>query len=375
MADSVESFSSLIEKLYNGPLEERPWLNFLDELLPHISSTSASLGLCPANSILPAYMVASGDTTAEKKYGFDLLLTNPFFDLPDGEVLAITEVVPPEQYEKSDFYKVFLKPYDVYHIIGVDIKMPGGTTAQLRLTRSERLGHYTANERRLCKQLVAHLRRAIEIFIKLDRMSSLHNAYMTTLDLFPIGMFMLDCNGKVLQKNGVATAILAEKNGLTVKHGRLVASRPSSTTKLQTAIASAAATRADAPSLATAISIERINGKPNLSVMVRPGPLADKLIDADASAVIVLVNDPQRTQVLSARMIVDLFGFTATEASLAVLLAGGATLQEAAKSLDVSLSTARTHLYSMFQKADVNRQSQLIAHILRSFAGWVDECA
>jgi hypothetical protein len=29
----------------------------------------------------------------------------------------------------------------------------------------------------------------------------------------------------------------------------------------------------------------------------------------------------------------------------------------------------------MFQKAGVNRQSQLVAHILRSFAGWVDECA
>jgi len=29
----------------------------------------------------------------------------------------------------------------------------------------------------------------------------------------------------------------------------------------------------------------------------------------------------------------------------------------------------------MFQKAGVNRQSQLITLIVRSFAGWVDECA
>jgi DNA-binding CsgD family transcriptional regulator len=375
MAECAASFSCLIEKLYKGPLEERPWADFLGQLQLQIASTSASLGLCPANSILPAYMVSTGDTSAEQKYGHDLFPANPFFDLPDGEVLAITEVVPLEEYEGSDFYKVFLQPYDVHHIIGVDIKMPGGATAQLRLVRSKAMGHYTPAERQTCKQLVVHLRQAFDIFIRLDRLSSQHDAYLSTLDLFPIGMFMLDRSGRILQKNGVAAQLLAEKNGLLIKHGCLAANRPNSAAKLHAAITAAANARFAVPGLASAISVERVGGKPNLSVMVRPAPRADELIGAEASAVIVLVNDPQRAQLLSARVIANLFGFTTAEAALAVLLTRGATLHESAEALSVSISTARTHLYSMFQKAGVNRQSQLVAHILRSFASWMDECA
>ena len=67
-------------------------------------------------------------------------------------------------------------------------------------------------------------------------------------------------------------------------------------------------------------------------------------------------------------MITRLFGLTPTEASLAMLLANGLTLDEASDELGVSRNTARTHLRAVFSKTGVSRQTGLVSLILRSVA-------
>src|SRR5688500_6625364 len=146
VTEELASFSCLIKKLYKGPLEQRPWYSFLETLLAQVPSTFTYLSLCPANSVIPIYMVGASDTSAEKKYGVDVWFTSPFVNLPEDEVIAITEVVPPDQYENSNFYKMFLEPHNVYHMIGIDIKMPEGIRAHLRLSRSRAMGYYSPAE-------------------------------------------------------------------------------------------------------------------------------------------------------------------------------------------------------------------------------------
>jgi DNA-binding CsgD family transcriptional regulator len=59
------------------------------------------------------------------------------------------------------------------------------------------------------------------------------------------------------------------------------------------------------------------------------------------------------------------FGLTPTETRVLERLAGGATLPQAAKALGIAHSTAKTHLFHIFSKTGVSRQTDLIALIER----------
>jgi DNA-binding CsgD family transcriptional regulator len=61
-----------------------------------------------------------------------------------------------------------------------------------------------------------------------------------------------------------------------------------------------------------------------------------------------------------------LLGLTRQEARLALLLAEGSELREAAESLGIGYETARSHLRSALAKAGVRRQGQLVAQVVAS---------
>ena len=63
-----------------------------------------------------------------------------------------------------------------------------------------------------------------------------------------------------------------------------------------------------------------------------------------------------------------LFGLTPAEASFAVLLGDGLTLDEAAAEQGIARNTARAHLRSIFAKTGVSRQTMLVRLIVTSLA-------
>lgn len=60
-----------------------------------------------------------------------------------------------------------------------------------------------------------------------------------------------------------------------------------------------------------------------------------------------------------------LYGFTPAEAEIAVRLAAGADPEEIAAGKGITMNTLRTHLKSIMSKADVHRQGELVALILK----------
>ena len=62
----------------------------------------------------------------------------------------------------------------------------------------------------------------------------------------------------------------------------------------------------------------------------------------------------------------ELFGLTATEARLAIRLADGLSLREAAELMEVTESTVRTYSKRIFGKTGVSRQSELVRLVLKS---------
>ncbi|MNT69412.1 Bacterial regulatory protein, luxR family [compost metagenome] len=65
-------------------------------------------------------------------------------------------------------------------------------------------------------------------------------------------------------------------------------------------------------------------------------------------------------------MVRKLFDLTPAETALALVLADGMTLDEAAEALGTSKNTARAHLRAIFSKTGVTRQATLVRMLLSS---------
>jgi DNA-binding CsgD family transcriptional regulator len=72
----------------------------------------------------------------------------------------------------------------------------------------------------------------------------------------------------------------------------------------------------------------------------------------------------QDRDIMNMNRLMDLYAVTRAEARVALLMAGGASTQNVASTLNVGITTVRTHLNRLFSKTDTHHQGQLVALLL-----------
>jgi DNA-binding CsgD family transcriptional regulator len=77
--------------------------------------------------------------------------------------------------------------------------------------------------------------------------------------------------------------------------------------------------------------------------------------------VILVVKDLESDVVIDPNLLVKLFDLTPAQAKLAVRIASGSSVEEAAAELGVGSETMRKHLKAVFAKTDTHRQGELVA--------------
>lgn len=79
---------------------------------------------------------------------------------------------------------------------------------------------------------------------------------------------------------------------------------------------------------------------------------------------IVYVRDPDRPEESRQESLQRLYGLTPSQSRLAELLATGRSLSDAAKRLDITLTSARQYLKLIFQKTGTSRQAELVRKVM-----------
>ncbi|AJD41699.1 helix-turn-helix transcriptional regulator [Rhizobium sp. SEMIA 4085] len=101
-------------------------------------------------------------------------------------------------------------------------------------------------------------------------------------------------------------------------------------------------------------------------MVLRIQRLGGNLPDFFAHSVgVCLIEDVGRKQRQNQQQLRQLFGLTATEATIATMISQGMTLQTVAKDRSISYETARTHLRSIFSKTNTGRQAELATLLTR----------
>ena len=121
------------------------------------------------------------------------------------------------------------------------------------------------------------------------------------------------------------------------------------------------------PAVVEAMSVTRPSGRAKIGIVVRAVPLGKWSESKQRPAAAIFLRDAESSGAQPSQEVVRrLFGLTRMEAALALLLADGLTLDEAAEQLNVMRNTARTHLRSIFCKTGVTRQTMLVRLLLNS---------
>lgn len=377
------SYDDLLGLIYEGPLEDRPWQSALPQLRKMLDAQVASLVVRPPSdedqgAILNSVRPEPGDTDdtladpnawQAASYQEEFFSLDPFVNLPLDKVVALEDVLSDKELEESDYYRHYLQPVGLFHILGVDTAEPGGMLARLRFSRRSDEPRFNAEERRLLEHIAPHLRRAIQIYATISRRTSERDIYAGAVSQLAVASIILDEQARVLSANPVAQVLLEQGDGLSLKGQWLHIEGRDINKELQQAVANIIrAQHQGEPSVVRALRVPRSSGRSDLGLVVRPVPVSKWSEGQSSPSAAIFISDPDLHESASRQTLAELFELTPAEANLAILLARGLSLAEVSDTQNVSQHTTRAQLKSIFAKTGVSRQAELVRLVIKSVA-------
>ena len=358
MQADQDGFSNLLEALYGGLLEAAAWQRFLRGFAGWVDATYATLILTAPGMMTPgAILTPDAPLSLSEEYAESFFASDPFTGLPEGKVTAFAEFLGGAIARDSDFYRDFLAAAGGDQILGVDLRFDSGFEARLRATRDRSLPDFGAAEREAFQAIVPHLRHAIALFERLQVSGAEHGVYRGTVEQMGVAAIILNRAGRVVRTNAVADRLLEARDGLIVADCRLRLKDAAQRKELEAMLQSL-----DDDPAPRRFRIARLSGR-DLAAIAKP--IAAPAFMRGGAALALFVSDPGQDTQVDPEAIRDLFQLTRMEANLAVALANGCSLVDAADVLGIAHNTARSHLRAIFAKTGARRQSQLV-HLLHS---------
>ena len=364
----VPSASEVILALY-AVLEKRPWSRALELFLPYFAVDSATIVVRPSSACDLGYLVTfPSDDTQQALYQANWYQHDPFKDLANSVVTIASEVISDEEWRDCAFYKDYLEKasaIDPSRMLGVNVTTRAGTMTRLRLHRALHRPPFDGHAKALLAELVPHLRQVMSLSANVDRTESERQLYEEALNRLHVGTIVLDETGRLFRANSTAEAVLSRSDGVRLLDGQLQGCTTADSRELRRLLVESRRR----PGAIYGTSFSRPSGARKLGIIVRSIPQIEQSEAKARPAWAVFFRDPDIRTCPERDVVRQVFGFTPAEASLSMELINGRSLDEAAEVIGIRRNTARAHLRSIFVKADVTRQSQLLRVLLNGVIG------
>ncbi|CAB1368011.1 helix-turn-helix transcriptional regulator [Denitratisoma oestradiolicum] len=360
----ARTLEQLLGSLYGSILDDLPWLAFLEALERHLPCHHGTMVLRRPRDGDAGILVASpSNNPALAALQREHYRDSPFLDLPEGKICVLTESELKRQH--TTYYQHYIRHFSlVTELIGVNMIEPRtGMIFRLRAARIDGEPGFGERERKIIESLLPHLRTAIALYARNALQEYRLNVLDETAGQAAIGSGVLDDNGRILIKNMVLDRVLLAQDGFYARDGVLHCSDPKDDRALRMLLSRFGA-GVPQPAGDLTMKVRRAGGDRFWSLLAHPSPLRPGVDEKTRSPVIVLLRDASRTPDVTESALIELLGLTRAEAALAVRLVKGQSLIDSAAALGISRFTARTQLYSIFDRTGVHRQAQLVSHIL-----------
>lgn len=230
--------------------------------------------------------------------------------------------------------------------------------------RSSIDGHFTDTDRKTLRQLLPHWRRALELQQQIDSINMQSHATNRILDHAPFSILIVDSAAHILYENYMSKVANHAGGGLVISDGQLRFDDPDVRKKFFELLADAERLRKESGGVSPVMmAVDRPSAAKPYQVMVLPVQRGEGATFSIGSTYGVFIYDPMVYLPVNAEALCELEGLTQAEAKLCKSLYSTKSLGETARQLDVSISTAKTHLLNTFRKLGINSQTELMQYL------------
>jgi DNA-binding CsgD family transcriptional regulator len=198
--------------------------------------------------------------------------------------------------------------------------------------------------------------------------TQLLDVVVAAFDWLNTGFLITSGSGQLLFANESAEELLRARDGLHADESGQVRTGPADSARSIDGASAFGTLLAEARrNSGLIVSILRPSGKLPLTLTMRPSPAEPGPADADDDRVLILVHDPERPVQVGYCELRDLYGLTVTEARITNLMMQGKSIEECTALLGIRRSTVKMHLRNLYGKTGVQRQSELVSLMFKSF--------
>lgn len=351
---------SLLTALYEGMFEQPLWHGFLTGLMAQTGASHASLMFRPTEGNDTVRLSAGSDLLDKlqqifiQKHG-DPPLSN--HRMREGRVYALNEFTDSSDMWMQAFHEKVLEPGGMNFLLTVRTVEPGGAHAWLSIMGDSEFGVADAA---LLTNLVPHIRIALRSFIALEQERFRSAVNSSVFGRLNFGWLTLDAQCGIVDMTSNMEQLF-QRTGILRRgrYNRLMPASPAIDRELA-ALVKQIANGQPCPPKALHLSRD-----PWMDMLV--APVQKPMITGGATPVaIAYVSGDRESQADRHEQLADLFGLLPSEARLAWELAQGTSIADSAKTLGLTLETARNYSKKIYAKTGARGQAELVRIVLTS---------
>lgn len=347
----------LLTALHEGMHETPRWQRFLERLRRRTRADYASLifsqGQAPIHRATQVH--AGRDVRARATELEDLARLDPIpYDrLRPGRVYSPEELIDPSDPRHDRFREQYLTRIGVSHGRFMRVTEPGGASAWAILLRDK--DNFTAGESAVLGALEPHLAIALRNFAAIERERLRANVSEDVLRRAGLAWAMLGADATVLSASPAAGPLLTA-TGARIAAGSAEAERRLARFAEQYS--------EDARTPPQVVPLDDDEDGALVALPIPEQPLAALAMPAFTA----VARLPRSLDNRHAKLLAELHGLSDSEARLALALARGRTIAEAAAVQRLTLETARNYSKKLYAKTGTRGQADLVRVVLDSVA-------
>jgi DNA-binding CsgD family transcriptional regulator len=281
-----------------------------------------------------------------------------------GNVYDSARLQMANEFASSDYFERVVLPNELNYSIAGVIARERTSCIVVCYYRGLNDQPFVEDDLKSLTVLLPHWRRAISIKNRLNELDQHSQATHRILDHAPFSIMLVDSAAYVLYQNYMASIGSRNEDGLTVRDGRLRFADLETRKEFMQLLRSADDARKDeAVASPIMMAVERPSGSKPFQLMILPVQSAAETGLATGPTYAIFIYDPTINLPVDANSLCVLEGLTLAEANLCESLYRTKNLGETADQLEVSISTAKTHLLNTFRKLEINSQSELMKYL------------
>lgn len=367
-----DTIAGLLGDLYDAATGQSGWPLVLERLVEMTGSRSVSLTAGNGSGHVGRLEFGNSDEYWDE-YGRcffaedfrmkTLRASRPMTVMTDAD----PRIVPPET-DTRGLYD-FLRRHDLRYGMGSLLSSDGDSWTMAAFIRGARDGPPDVETLRLFGYLAPHLRRAVDLQLRLGDLRAETAVTAGLLEHSPYGIAVVDGHCRVKWMNDRARHSVADGSAVAVRDGLLIGRSAGDTRWLHGMVGGVARTLLGLPGEAGGtLSIAR-PGVPPTAVTVAPLPVGgtpanDGGFDDLTPSVGIFISDPLVPRAPRADTLRRAYRLQPAQARLAVALADGQSVAGYAEEAGVTVRTARERVKQVLALTGTHRQAELVRLVL-----------